>query len=53
MREQYIEWLLQWGRADEAHAQALKGQYFSPESRAMCQAVDRTAQVLARGNTSP
>jgi O-antigen ligase/tetratricopeptide (TPR) repeat protein len=52
-REEYIEWLLRWGRADEAHAQALKGQYFSPESKAIREAVDRTAQVLARGNSTP
>ena len=52
-REEYIEWLLHWGRADEAHAQALKGRYFSPESKAIREAVDRTAEVLARGGTPP
>jgi len=52
-REEYIEWLLRWGRADEAHAQALKGRYFSPNSQAIREAVDRTAEVLARGGTPP
>jgi O-antigen ligase len=52
-REEYIEWLLHWGRADEAHAQALSGRYFSPESKAIREAVDRTAEVLARGGTPP
>ena len=52
-REEYIEWLLHWGRADEAHAQALKGRYFSPESQAIRDAVDRTAEVLARSGASP
>jgi tetratricopeptide (TPR) repeat protein len=52
-REEYIEWLLRWGRPEEAHSQALKGRYFSPESKAISEAVDRTAQVLADGGMSP
>jgi tetratricopeptide (TPR) repeat protein len=51
-REEYIEWLLRWGRAEEAHAQALKGRYFSPESKSIREAVDRTAQVLAKSAAS-
>jgi tetratricopeptide (TPR) repeat protein len=52
-REEYIEWLLHWGRADEAYAQALSGRYFSPQSKAIRDAVDRTARVLASGGTLP
>jgi len=52
-REEYIDWLLRWGRPDEAHAQALNGQYFSPDSKAIREAVDRTAEVLARGGRQP
>ena len=52
-RQEYIEWLLNWGRADEAHAQALVGRYFSPESQVIREAVDRTAEALARGGTLP
>jgi hypothetical protein len=48
-REEYIDWLLLWGRLDEAHAQALTGLYVSPDSASFRQAVDRTAEVLARG----
>jgi hypothetical protein len=48
-RQEYIDWLLQWGRPDEAHTQALNAQYFSPDSQAIRAAVDRTAEVLARG----
>jgi hypothetical protein len=48
-REEYILWLLRWGRPDLAHAQALTGQYFSPDSQAIREAVDHTAQELARG----
>jgi O-antigen ligase/tetratricopeptide (TPR) repeat protein len=52
-RQEYIDWLLRWGRPDEAHAQALSGQYFSPDSPAIRAAVDRTAEVLARGGSPP
>jgi O-antigen ligase/tetratricopeptide (TPR) repeat protein len=52
-REEYIDWLLRWGRPDEAHSQALSGQYFSPDSPAIRAAVERTAEVLARGDRQP
>jgi tetratricopeptide (TPR) repeat protein len=48
-RNEYIKWLLEWGRAEEAHSQALKGLYFAPDSQSMRDAVDRTAGALARG----
>jgi tetratricopeptide (TPR) repeat protein len=47
-REEYINWLLRWGRPDEAHKQALIGRYFSPDSQAFRIAVDRSAEALAR-----
>jgi O-antigen ligase/tetratricopeptide (TPR) repeat protein len=52
-REEYIDWLLRWGRPDEAHAQALNGQYFSPNSPTIRAAVDRTAEALARDGSQP
>lgn len=52
-RGEYIQWLLRWGRPDEAHVQAINGQYFSPDSPAIRDAVDRTAEVLARGDRQP
>jgi tetratricopeptide (TPR) repeat protein len=52
-REEYIDWLLRWGRPDEAHAQAINGRYYSPDSMAIREAVDRTAEILARGGGQP
>ena len=52
-RDEYIKWLLRWGRAEEAHAQALKGRYFSPDSQALHEALDRTADALARSAMPP
>ena len=49
-REEYIDWLLHWGRFDEAHEQALSGLYFSPDSAAFRKAVDRTNEALASGS---
>jgi O-antigen ligase len=48
-REDYVAWLLRWARPDEAHRQALIGQYFAPESEVFRAAVDRSAEALARG----
>jgi hypothetical protein len=52
-RLEYIDWLLRWGRDDEAHKQALIGQYFSPDSPTIRAAVDRSADALARGGREP
>jgi O-antigen ligase/tetratricopeptide (TPR) repeat protein len=49
-RADYVNWLLRWGRPDDAHRQALIGQYFSPESTDSHSAVDKTAEALARGS---
>ncbi|MHB1559939.1 MAG: O-antigen ligase family protein [Isosphaeraceae bacterium] len=47
-REMYIDWLLQWGLPDEAHAQALTGLALSPNSSTLRTAVERTAEAVAR-----
>ncbi len=48
-REEYITWLVRWGRDDDAHKQALIGQYYMPESTTMRQAATDTAERLAQG----
>jgi O-antigen ligase len=52
-REAYIDWLLRWGRPDEAHRQALIGRFFSPDSPGIRAAVDSSAEALARGGGGP
>ena len=52
-RLEYINWLLEWRRHDEAHQQAITGRYFSPDSEFIRAAVDRTALALARGGKEP
>jgi O-antigen ligase/tetratricopeptide (TPR) repeat protein len=52
-RAEYIEWLMKWGRIDEAHAQALSGKYFSPESPTIREALVRTAEALAQEDANP
>jgi hypothetical protein len=52
-RAEYVRWLLRWGRLDEAHAQALIGRYFSPDSQTIREALDHTAEERARGGRPP
>jgi tetratricopeptide (TPR) repeat protein len=47
-REEYINWLVRWGRLGDAHTQALNGLYFFPESSNIRAALERTAEELAR-----
>jgi O-antigen ligase len=50
-RKDLIEWLLRWGRIDEAHEQAKLGIYYSPESKSAIEALDSTADAMARRGT--
>ena len=48
-REDYIAWLVRWGRDEDAHKQALIGQYYAPDSTTMHQAALDTAERMAQG----
>jgi len=50
-RNLLIDWLLAWGRSKEAHDDALVGVYYRPNDPAAQQALERTDEALARGNT--
>jgi hypothetical protein len=52
-RGDYISWLLRWGRFDDAHAQARVWLYFVPNSKAAGEALEATADALARHGSPP
>ena len=52
-RIELIEWLLGWGKIEEAHDLALIGLHFTPDDPEARKAQQRTAEALARGPTAP
>jgi O-antigen ligase len=51
-RKDLIDWLLRWGRIDEAHEQAKVGFYYAPDSKATREALEVTADAMARRASS-
>ncbi|MBV8078711.1 MAG: hypothetical protein JO284_20160 [Planctomycetaceae bacterium] len=52
-RKQLIGWLPAWGDPQDAHGQALTGLQLSPGHPDVREVLERTAEALARGGTSP
>jgi O-antigen ligase len=52
-RKEFIERLLEWGKVEEAHTQALIGFHHSPKDPEARHLLERTAEALARGPASP
>ena len=52
-RRELIDWLLRWGRFDDAHAQARVWLYFAPDSKEASESLESTADALARHGTKP
>jgi tetratricopeptide (TPR) repeat protein len=51
-RKELIGWLLRWGRVDEAHEQAKVGFYYASDSKATREALEVTADAMARRASS-
>lgn len=52
-RQELIAWLLEWGRFEEAHQQALIGLHYAPEDSDAIKALESAAEALARGENDP
>ena len=49
-RNLLIDWLLTWGRSEEAHDVAMVGVYYRPSDPTAQRALERTEEALARGD---
>ncbi|MGA2702736.1 MAG: O-antigen ligase family protein [Isosphaeraceae bacterium] len=49
-RNMLIDWLLAWGRSQEAHDDAMVGVYYRPNDPTAQRALERTDEALARGD---
>ncbi len=49
-RNLLIDWLLAWGRSQEAHDLALVGLHYNPNDPTALRALERTDEALARGD---
>ncbi|MGB0068790.1 MAG: hypothetical protein WBQ11_12140, partial [Isosphaeraceae bacterium] len=49
-RNLLIDWLLTWGRSEEAHDVAMVGVYYRPNDPTAQRALERTEEALARGD---
>lgn len=52
-RKDLVEWLIGWGKLDEAHDQALLGLHFAPDDPDARRAAELAADALARGSAAP
>ena len=52
-RIELIDWLLGWGKLEEAHSHALVGLHFAPNDPQIRKALQRTAEALRAGQHPP